>query len=144
MWLETYEVIFWWMLHFQIYNYLHFSWKRCTSCFSSIGSWTSTLMYSQAVSLKMSKSQRPPKTVQNESKLIDLVTRIVLTRAMLMPRFSNFLRNSIIHFRTCLYLVTCFLRVTVSFLYQLQGRTITSPYTNEWGINWNLYLWCSL
>ena len=31
-----------------------------------------------------------------------------------MPRSSYFLRNSIIHFSMFLYLVTCFLRVTVS------------------------------
>ena len=38
-----------------------------------------------------------------------------------MPQFSNFLRNSIIHFRMFLFLVTCFLRVTVSLLCRLQA-----------------------
>ena len=32
--------------------------------------------------------------------------RIDLTRAILMPRFSNFPRNTNINFRMCLYLVT--------------------------------------
>ena len=38
-----------------------------------------------------------------------------------MPRFSNFLKNSSIHFRMFLYLVTCFLSVTVSVLCRLQS-----------------------
>ena len=57
-----------------------------------------------------------PTTVQNESILIDLVIRIKLTRAILMPLFSNFLKNSTIHFHVFLDLVACFLRVTVSLL----------------------------
>ena len=61
-----------------------------------------------------------PNTVQNESKLIDLVIRIKLTRVISMPRFSNFLKNSSIHFHIFLYLVTCFLRVSVSLLCRLQ------------------------
>ena len=44
-----------------------------------------------------------PNTVQNYSKLIDLVIRIELTRAILMPRSSNFLRNFIIYFRMFLF-----------------------------------------
>ena len=52
-----------------------------------------------------------------------------------MPRFSNFLRKSTIHFCTCLYLVACFLRDTVSLLCRSQGRTISSSF-----INWNMYL----
>ena len=62
-----------------------------------------------------------PNTVQNKSKLIDLVKRIELTRAILMPRFSNFLRNSTLHFGMFLYLVTCYLRGTVSLLWRLQA-----------------------
>ena len=42
-------------------------------------------------------------------------------RAILMPWFSNFLRNSTNHFRMFLYLVTCFLSITVSLLYRLQA-----------------------
>ena len=61
-----------------------------------------------------------PNTVQNESKLIALVTRIELTRAILMLLFSDFLTNSTINFRLFLYLVKCLLRVTVSLLYRLQ------------------------
>ena len=44
-----------------------------------------------------------PNTVQNESKLIDLVMWIELTRAILMPRFLNFVRNSTILF-ACFYI----------------------------------------
>ena len=47
--------------------------------------------------------------------------RIELTRAILMRRFSNFLRNLTIHFRMFLYSVTCFQAVTVSLLCQLQA-----------------------
>ena len=42
--------------------------------------------------------------------------RIKLIRAILSPRPSDFLRTSIIHFHMFLYVVTCFLWVTVSFL----------------------------
>ena len=52
----------------------------------------------------------------NNCKLIDLVIRIQLTRAILMILFSNFLINSFIHIRMFLYLETYFLRVTVSLL----------------------------
>ena len=45
--------------------------------------------------------------------MIDLV--------ILSPRHLNCVRNSIIHFRMFLYLVTCFLRVTVSLLYRFQS-----------------------
>ena len=48
-------------------------------------------LYARAVSIKMSTSQPTPNTVQNQRKFIDLVMRIELTRAILMPRFSNFL-----------------------------------------------------
>ena len=50
-------------------------------------------------------------TVRNESKLIELVMRIELSRAIVLPRLSNLLKNSTVHFRTILYLVACFLRV---------------------------------
>ena len=58
----------------------------------------------------------PYKIKVNNSKLMDSVTKIELTRSILMPHFSNFLRNSIIHFRMFLYLETCFLRLAVSLL----------------------------
>ena len=38
-----------------------------------------------------------------------------------MPRFSNFLKNLVIHFRMLLDLVTCFLRVAVSLQCRLQA-----------------------
>ena len=60
-----------------------------------------------------------------------------------MPRFTNFLKKFTIHFCKCFYLVTCFVRVTVSLLCRSQGRTISSPSTNKRGINWNKYLWYS-
>ena len=56
--------------------------------------------YELAVSLKISYLNGLSNTVQNLSKSIDLLIRIELTRAILMPRFSNFLRNSTIHFHT--------------------------------------------
>ena len=40
----------------------------------------------------------------------------ILIPEILIPLFSNFLKNSIIHFRLFLYLKTCFLRVTISLL----------------------------
>ena len=55
------------------------------------------------------RSQRTPKPYKikvKNSKLIDLLIRIELTRAILMLHFSNFLRNSIIHFHVFLYLET--------------------------------------
>ena len=60
-------------------------------------------------------------TIQKLSKLIDLMTRIELSRAILTPWLSNFLWNWIIHFCMFLYLVICFLRVTVSLLCRLQS-----------------------
>ena len=47
--------------------------------------------------------------------------RIELTRAILIPWLSNFLKNSTINFRVILYLVTCFLRVSISLLCRLQA-----------------------
>ena len=55
-----------------------------------------------------------------------LAIRIELTRTILTPRFSNFLRNLTIHFRMYLYLVTCLLFVSC----RPQGRTISSRFTN--------------
>ena len=63
----------------------------------------------------------PSITTDRKSKLIDLVIRIELTRAIFMPRFSNYLKNSTIHFRLFLYLVTCFLKIMVSLLFRLQA-----------------------
>ena len=76
----------------------------------------------------------------NDSKLIDFVIRILLTRTILMPRFSNLLRNSIIRCGMFLNLETCFLRVTVSLLCQLQAvskiRIPICPYLIiEWSPN---------
>ena len=61
-----------------------------------------------------------PNTVQN-CKLIDLVIRIELTRLIWEPRFSNFLKNSTIHFRMYLYFEMRFPRVMVSLLCRLQA-----------------------
>ena len=47
--------------------------------------------------------------------------RIELTRALLSPGHSDFLRNSTNHFRMFLCLVSCFLRITVSLLYRSQA-----------------------
>ena len=58
-----------------------------------------------------------------------------------MPQLSNLLRISSIHFWMYTYLVACFLRVTVSLLCRSQGRTISFPFTDNIGINWNMYLW---
>ena len=45
---------------------------------------------------------------------MNFVMLIELTRAIVIPRLPNFLRNSTIHSRTFFYLVTSFLRVEVS------------------------------
>ena len=66
-----------------------------------------------------------PNTVQNLRTLTDLIMRIELTRAILLPRPSDFLRNSTIHFCMFLYLVVCSLRVTVSSLCRLQAVSKT-------------------
>ena len=50
-----------------------------------------------------------------------LPIRKELTLAILMPLCFNFLRNSCIYLRMFLYLVTCFLRITVWLLCQLQA-----------------------
>ena len=70
------------------------------------------------------RSQRTPTTNKmkvSNCELIDLVIRIEFTRLVLVAGFSNFLKNSIIHFRMILYLETCFLRVKVSMLCRLQA-----------------------
>ena len=70
------------------------------------------------------RSQRTPipyKIKVNKCKLIDLIIIFELTRAILMTRFSNFLKNSIIHFRMSLYLETCFQKIAVSLLCRLQA-----------------------
>ena len=59
-------------------------------------------------------------------------------------RLSDLLRNSDIDFRMCLYLVTCFSRVTVFLLCWSQVRKISSPFTNYIyiGINQNkIFVW---
>ena len=53
-----------------------------------------------------------------------------------MQQFSNLPRNSIINFHLFLYLVACFLRVTVLLLCRSHGRTMPSPFTNKTWINW--------
>ena len=66
--------------------------------------------------LRPQRTPTPYKIKVKNCKLIDLMIRIKFTRAILMPWFPNFLKTSIMHFRMFLYLVTCFLRVTVSLL----------------------------
>ena len=88
-----------------------------------------------------SKLSRPEKTVPTayhylmkinvkSCKFKDLEIGIELTRTILMPRFSNFLRNSIIQFCMFLYLVTCYK------LYQKYVYVPIYPYLiNEWRRN---------
>ena len=71
--------------------------------------------------LRRQRNPTPYKIKVNNCKFIDFVIRIEITRAILMPRFSDFRRNSTIHFRIILYLETCFLRVMVSLLCRLQA-----------------------
>ena len=59
------------------------------------------------------------------SKVVNLVIRMELTRTILIPWLSNFRRNLIINFWRFLYLITCFLRVTVSLLCRLQAVSKT-------------------
>ena len=80
-------------------------------------------IYEQSTENRL-RSQRTPtpyKIKLNNCKLIDFMIRIELTRAILMTRFSNFLKISINHIRMFLYLGTCFLRVTVLFLCRSQA-----------------------
>ena len=62
-----------------------------------------------------------PSTFQNKRKFVYLVMRIGLTRAILIPQHSDFLRNSTIQYSISLYLATCFVRVTVSLLWRSQA-----------------------
>ena len=71
--------------------------------------------------LRSQRAPTPYKIKINIRKCLNFVIRIALTRAILMSRFSNFLRNSIIHFRMFLNFETCFLGVTVSLLSRLQA-----------------------
>ena len=82
--------------------------------FSLYGLWTENHLRSQL-------TPTPYKIKVNNSKLIYFVRRIEITWTILMPRLSNFLRNSTIHFCRFLYFVTFFLRVTVSLLCRLQA-----------------------
>ena len=52
-------------------------------------------------------------------------------RTIIIPWLSDFLKNSYIHFSTFLYLVTCFLRVTVTFQcrsHSVSKILVTIPY----------------
>ena len=60
----------------------------------------------------------PYKIKVNNCKLIDLVMRIELTRAILMLQFSNFVRNSIILFLIFLYLETCFVVIYQKYMFK--------------------------
>ena len=94
-------------------------------------------------------SQRTPtqyKIIVNNSKLIDLVIRIVLTWVILMLRFSIFFLNWI-HFR--MYLETYFLRVTVSLLCRLRAvskiHVPLYPYIiGKWRRNCSTLCWHSI
>ena len=73
--------------------------------------------------LRSQRTKTPYKIKVNNCKLIDLVITIELFHfpEILMPWFSFFFRNSIIHFRMFLYLKKCFLRVAVSLPCRLQA-----------------------
>ena len=71
--------------------------------------------------LRSQLTPTPYKIKVTKCKSIDLVIRIELIQAILTPWFSNFLRNSTIHFCIFLYLMTCFLRVTVWLSCRLQA-----------------------
>ena len=70
--------------------------------------------------------------------------RIEFTLSILFPRLSDLLINSAIHFRMRLYLVSRFLRVTVSLLWQSHARTISSMPDTASVISfcycWNIFL----
>ena len=80
--------------------------------------------------LRSLRTKTPYKIKVKNCKLINLVIGINLTRAITMPRFSNFMRNSIIHFCLFLYMVTCFPRVTVSLLSRLRAVCIVDACYN--------------
>ena len=71
--------------------------------------------------LRLQQTPKKYKIKVTHCKLIDLLIRIELTRAILMLWFSNFMTNLIIHFRMFLYLEIYFLRVTVSLICRLQA-----------------------
>ena len=73
--------------------------------------------------LRSEQTPTPRKIKVNNSKLINLMIRIELTWAILLPQFSNFLKISIINFYLFSYLETCFPRVTVLLLCRLQAVT---------------------
>ena len=89
---------------------------------------------------KIAFNYNAPNTGENRGnycKSIDLVIRIELTQAILMPRFSNFLRNSTVHFLMFLCLETCFPRVTDLLLWRLQAVSkIHVPFLSR-----NLIMW---
>ena len=71
--------------------------------------------------LRSQRTPTPQKIKIKNCKFRDWVIRIELNRTILMPLFSNILKNSIVNFRKFIYLVTCFLRVMVSLLCRLQA-----------------------
>ena len=75
----------------------------------------------KASRLQSQRTPTPYKIKVNNCKLIDLVIRVELTRALLMPRFTIFLKILIFNCRMFYYLKACFLRVTVSLLCWLQA-----------------------
>ena len=71
--------------------------------------------------LRSQRTPTPYKIKANNCKLTDLVIKIELTGAISMPYFSNFLRNSIIHFPMLLYLVSHVAhRLYKRFVFQFQ------------------------
>ena len=96
-------------------------------CHKLLYKWTAR---SRVVNLKIITSQRTPVPYEIKLNLIDLEMRFELIRTILSLRLSDFLRNLTMHFRMFLYLVTCFLRLTMSLLCRSQARTISSPNTN--------------
>ena len=70
--------------------------------------------------LRSQLTPTPYKIKINNCKLIDLVIRIELIRATLMPRLANFSEKFDHSFRMFLYLETCFLRVMASLICRLQ------------------------
>ena len=71
--------------------------------------------------LRSQRTTTPHKIKVNNSKLMDLVIRIELTRANFNATILKFSEEFDHPFRMFLYLETCFLRVTVSLLCRLQA-----------------------
>ena len=63
--------------------------------------------------------------------------QIELTKTILMTRLCDLLRNSTIYFCMYLYLVTYFVRVTVSSQCRLTSSNNFVSFANKIGINWN-------